>query len=56
MTVIMHYPKTENGRKALRDAVAKVHSDIVIDRLTKLNCPVEQKYELIKEIEKECKR
>ena len=50
MKVIVHYPKTEQGKQNLKKAVADTHIDAVIKYVSMLDCPKEQKEKLIKEI------
>ncbi len=45
--VIVHYPKTEEGKRELADRVASVHADMVNQYIKKLNCPSEQKVQLL---------
>ena len=45
--VIVHYPKTEEGRQELARRVADVHTDFVISSINELNCPIKQKLELL---------
>ena len=48
--VIVHYPKTEEGRHELAVRAAGVHADMVGQYINRLNCPSEQKVQLIDEI------
>ncbi|BFL21319.1 MULTISPECIES: hypothetical protein [Lachnospiraceae] len=48
--VIVHYPKTEEGRHELAVRAAGVHADMVGQYINRLNCPSEQKIQLIDEI------
>ena len=45
--VIVHYPKTEAGKRELAERVAGVHADMVNQHIKKLNCPSEQKVQLL---------
>lgn len=45
--VIVHHPKTEDGKRELAKRVAEVHADFVISTINKLNCPAKQKLELL---------
>ena len=45
--VIVHYPKTEEGKRELAERVAGVHADMVNQHIKKLNCPSEQKVQLL---------
>ena len=47
INLIVHYPKTEEGKEELARRVADVHADSVIQRLKSLNCPTKQKLELL---------
>lgn len=47
INVIVHYPKTEKGKRELAERVADVHADMVNNYIQKLNCPSEQKTELL---------
>ena len=49
--VIVHYPKTEEGRQELGPRrVADVHADFVISSINKLDCPIKQKLELLQAV------
>ena len=45
--VIVHYPKTEEGKRELAERVAGAHADMVNQHIKKLNCPSEQKVQLL---------
>lgn len=45
--MIVHYPKTEEGKRELAERVAGVHADMVNQHIKKLNCPSEQKVQLL---------
>lgn len=47
INLIMHYPKTEAGKKELAQRVSDVHASAVNHRLKELNCPTSQKLELL---------
>ena len=47
INVIVHYPKTEEGKRELAERVAGVHADMVNQHIKKLNCPSEQKVQLL---------
>lgn len=47
INVIVHYPKTEEGKRELADRVASVHASLVHQHIKKLNCPSEQKVQLL---------
>ena len=47
INVIVHYPKTEEGRRELAERVASVHADLVNQHMKKMNCPSEQKVQLL---------
>ena len=45
--MIIHYPKTEEGKQELARRVATVHAESVIAKINRLNCPTKQKLELV---------
>lgn len=45
--VIVHYPKSEEGKRELAQRVADVHADLVNQTIKKLNCPSDQKVQLL---------
>ena len=47
INVIVHYPKTVEGQRELAERVAGVHADMVNQHIKKLNCPSEQKVQLL---------
>ena len=47
INVIVHYPKTEKGKHELAERVANVHAGLVNQHIKKLNCPSEQKVQLL---------
>ena len=47
INVIVHYPKTIKGQRELAERVAGVHADMVNHHIKKLNCPSEQKVQLL---------
>lgn len=48
--MIVHYPQTQEGRQELARRAAEVHADAVVRRINKLNCPAEQKIELLQAV------
>lgn len=50
INIIVHYPKTEAGRRELKRRVASVHADVVLNRIAKLDCPIVQKERLLESI------
>ena len=48
--VIMHYPKTEEGKQELAKRVSDVHADFVITTINKLKCHSKQKLELLQAV------
>lgn len=48
--VIVHYPKTEEGKQNLAKRVAEVHADFVTTTINKLSCPTKQKLELLQAV------
>ena len=47
INVIVHYPKTEEGKRELAERVASVHADMVNQHIKKMNCPSDQKVQLL---------
>ena len=47
INVIVHYPKTIEGQRELAERVASVHADMVNQHIKKLNCPSNQKVQLL---------
>lgn len=47
INVIVHYPKTEDGKRELSERVASVHADMVNQHIKKMNCPSDQKVQLL---------
>ena len=47
INVIVHYPKTIEGQLELAERVAGVHADMVNQHIKKLNCPSDQKVQLL---------
>lgn len=50
VNVIVYLPKTEEGKKQLAQCVSDVHASAVNQKLTSLNCPTQQKLELLNAI------
>lgn len=47
INVIVYYPKTEEGKEELARRVSDVHAATVNQWLKSLNCPTQQKHELL---------
>ena len=47
INIIVHYPKTIEGHRELAERVAGVHADMVNQHIKKLNCPSDQKVQLL---------
>ncbi len=47
INLIVYYPKTEEGQEELARRVSDVHAAAVNQRLKSLNCPTNQKLELL---------
>ena len=56
INVIVHYPKTEEGKRELAVRVASVHADMVNQYINKMNCPSEQKVQLLDAVSKSAYR
>lgn len=48
--LIVHYPTTEEGKLELAGRVADVHAGFVVNTINKLDCPPEQKLELLQAV------
>lgn len=48
--MIVHYPKTEEGKHDLAKRVAAIHADLVSREIQKLGCPSEQQVKLLDSI------
>lgn len=47
INLIVYYPKTDAGKADLAARVAEVHASAVTQRLKELNCPTNQKLDLL---------
>lgn len=47
INVIVYHPKTEAGKRELAQRVADVHATFVLQYIKKLDCPSEQKVQLL---------
>lgn len=47
VNIIMHFPTSETGKRELADRVSDVHASTVTQRLKSLNCPTQQKLDLL---------
>ena len=45
--MIVHYPESEEAQAMLRRQVARIHAQSVLEYVGKLNCPVQQKRQLL---------
>lgn len=45
--MIVHYPKSEADRQEIQKRLARIHAQFVLRYVEKLNCPLEQKRQLI---------
>ena len=50
INIIVHYPKSEEDQQELAKRAAHVHATFVKEYIQKLDCPSEQKENLISEI------
>lgn len=55
VNVIVHLPKTEEGKAELSKRAADVHANAVNQRLKLLNCPTGQKLDLLNAVIKTVK-
>lgn len=56
INIIVHYPTTEEGWRELKQRVASVHADAVINSVSKLKCPLRDKIRLLDAIIEDAKR
>ncbi len=47
INLVVHYPKTEDGRNDLKKHVSDVHAASVVQKVKSLNCPASQKQKLL---------
>ena len=45
--MIVHYPSAEEDRQEIQKRLARIHAQFVLQYVEKLNCPLEQKRQLI---------
>lgn len=45
--VVVYYPKTREGQEELAKRAAEVHASAVVHKINLLNCPTNQKLELL---------
>ena len=50
LNVVVHYPKTEEGRKRLAEAVAQANCNMLMYRVLHHPCPAWQKKKLLDEL------
>ena len=50
INIVVHYPDTEEGLLKLKKHVADVRADAVLTGISKLDCPLSQKEQLLKAI------
>ena len=55
INVIVHFPTTEEGKEDLARRVSDVHAAAVIQRIQELNCPTQQKLDLLDAVIKTAK-
>lgn len=48
--VIVHPPAAQEGRRELAQRVAQAHADFVISTINRLDCPIQQKLELLQAV------
>lgn len=47
MNIIIHYPETEEAKQELARRVAVVHAQAIMQKVKSLQCPLEQKMDLL---------
>ena len=45
--LVLHFPQTESDRQELANRVAQIHADSILERIKSLDCPREQKLQLL---------
>ena len=50
VNLVVHFPSTEAARQELSKRVAQVHAESVITYIKRLNCPADQKLQLLNTI------
>ena len=50
INLIVYYPKTEEGKEELARRISDVHAAAVNQRLKSLNCPTNQKLDLLEAV------
>lgn len=55
INVILHFPTTEEGKEELAHRVSEIHAAAVIQRIKELNCPTQQKLDLLDAVIKTAK-
>lgn len=48
--VVVHPPKTERGQRELAQRIAALHAGHILGAISRLDCPVEQKRELLRSV------
>ena len=56
INIVVHYPQTDEGKRTLAQRMAGVHADWVCDKLKKMNCPADQKVQLLNAVVDTAKR
>ena len=51
LKIIVHYPETKEDAEILKKKVAQVHAESVTRYISNLNCNVDEKMELVNEVE-----
>lgn len=52
LDIILHYPATPETQRALAMKVAAIHAQTVLEYIRSLPCPLEQKIQLLEEIQR----
>lgn len=55
INMVVHFPDTEDGIRELKKLVADVRADAVLTCISKLDCPLPQKEQLLKAIARDTK-
>ncbi len=56
INLILHFPQTEAARQELARRAAQIHADSILERINALDCPQDQKLQLLDAIIEDTKQ
>lgn len=56
MKIRVHFPKTQEGQKRLRERIAEQHVLLIKEYIQKLSIPAEEKYRIWEEVKTEIRK